>query len=587
MYNETMKRLLRDYQWHALAILWGGAMLLGVAGFAQYALLHDLPNTFWDDLYLTFQLIPMNSGGVQSPLPWMLELARFAIPLLTAAAAVKALLTLFARQIQMLRLRGLSGQVVICGLSRKGFLLAEQFRRQGTPVVVIERDENNDWIESCREQGMYVLLGDASDPTLLSTAGVTRAKGLFAVCDHDGANAEIALRAQQLTQNRSGEPLICLLHVSDPQLCNLLREQEASLEQVPFQLELFNIFERAARNMLQEYPAWNETQIDQETPPHILIVGLGRLGENLLLHVARDWSAQRVRPTARLRVTIVDRHATSKTESLCVRYPKMTKACQLIPIQVEIQSPLFERADFLFNAQNQPDLNAIYICVDNDAIGLQAGLTLTRRIPDASMPIVVRMAEETGLAKLLEFRKNHRKSYRHLFAFGYLNRTCTPELLKNTPRDRLARLNHEEYTQREIQKGADPMNDASIQPWESLDSQYRQANYDYVDHIQRLLEAAGYRIVPLSDWDAPAQRLPAEIALRMAKMEHELWRQDRLAQGWRYADGPKDPVARTNPTLVDWDNLPEDEREKNLAMVNGIPAFLGRVGLQSLQVGLS
>jgi hypothetical protein len=557
-------------------------MLLGVIGFAQHALVYNLPNTFWDDLYLTFQLIPMNSGGVQSPLPWMLEVARFAIPLLTAAAAVKAVLALFARQIQMLRLRGLSGHVVICGLSRKGFLLAEQFRRQDTPVVVIERDENNDWVESCREQGMYVLLGDASDPTLLNTAGVARAKGLFAVCDHDGANAEIALRAQQLTPNRSGEPLICLLHVSDPQLCNLLREQEASLEQVPFQLELFNIFERAARNMLQEYPAWNETQIDQEIPPHILIVGLGRLGENLLLHVARDWSAQRRRPTARLRVTIVDRHANSKTDSLCIRYPKMTHACELRAIQVEIQSPLFECADFLFNAHHQPDLNAIYICVDNDAIGLQAGLTLTRRIPDANTPIVVRMAEETGLAKLLEFRKNHRNSYRHLFAFGYLNRTCTPDLLKNTPRDRLARLNHEEYTQREIQKGISPLNRPSMQPWESLESQFRQTNYNYVDHIQRMLEAAGYRIVPLSDWDAPAQRFPEEIVLQMAKMEHALWVQDLLAQGWRFAAGPKDPVARTHPDLVDWDDLSEDEREKNLAMINSIPAFLGRVGLQSL-----
>ena len=101
-------------------------------------------------------------------------------------------------------------------------------------MVVIERDEENDWLESCREQGMFVLPGDASDPTLLRMAGVTQAEGLFAVCDNDGVNAEIALRAQELVQDRKGDALICQLHVSDPQLCDLLREREMGLEQGAF-----------------------------------------------------------------------------------------------------------------------------------------------------------------------------------------------------------------------------------------------------------------------------------------------------------------------------------------------------------------
>ena len=151
--------------------------------------------------------------------------------------------------------------------------------------------------------------------------------------------------------------------------------------------------------MLQEYPAWDTAHIRPAKPAHILIVGLGRLGENLVLHIARDWWSQQPRPSRRLRVTIIDRHAVKKTESLTIRYPQLSKACELIPLKMEVQSPEFERADFLFDEKNRSVPTAIYICVDDDALGLHAGLTLAQRILQANVPIVVRMAEESGLAQ--------------------------------------------------------------------------------------------------------------------------------------------------------------------------------------------
>jgi hypothetical protein len=575
----------RNYLLYFYVTLAAVLFLLGVVGFARHAAWHNLPLTPFDWVYLTLQLIPMNSGAVAPPVPLELEVARFLIPLLAASAAVQAILRIFREQIHSLKLPWLRGHIIICGLSRKGFLLAGQFRRQGKEVVVIERDEENDWIESCREQGMFVLLGDASDPTLLNTAGVVQAEGLFAVCDNDGANTEIALRAQHLTQNRKADALICLLHVSDPQLCDLLRAQESGLEQAPFRLELFNVFERAARKMLQEYPAWDEAHIQPANPPRILIIGLGRMGENLALHIARDWWSRQTRPMERLRITIIDRNAVQKIESLSIRYPLMNKACELIPLQMEVHSPEFERADFLFNAQSQPDPNAIYICVDDDALGLHAGLTLLGRISESNVPIVVRMAEETGLAKLLEFHRNQHGAYRNLFAFGYLDQTCTPELLKNSPRDLLARLAHEEYIRKQVGTGGIPVEDDSLLPWDKLNEAYRKANYQWADHIPLLLKLIGYKLGPLSDWDAPSfQFTPAQVE-GMARSEHELWCKDRVEDGWRY--GPvKSLETKTSPDLVSWEHRSEAEREKDCLLVRNIPAFLGRAGFQVAKMRL-
>jgi hypothetical protein len=509
-----------------------------------------------------------------------LELVRFLIPAFSAAAAVQTFLRIFREQVNASRLPWLRGHIIICGLSRKGFLLAGQFRKLGKQVVVIERDGENDWIESCREQGIFVLLGDAADPTLLNSAGVAQAEGLFAVCDHDGVNVEIALKAQQLAKNRKGNALICQLHVTDPQLCDLLRERELGFERAPFRLELFNVFERAARNMLQEYPAWKESNLIVGSPPRILLVGLGRMGENLLLHMARDWWNRQPHPSEKVHISIIDRDAVQKIESLNIRYPQINKVCEMVPLQIELHSPEFERAEFLFREQKQLDQHAIYVCLDDDALGLHVGLTLSRHIGDANIPIVVRMAAENGLARLLEFRRNHHGTYPYLFAFDYLGRTCTPDLLKSTPRDQLARFAHSEYIRKQIEVGAASPDDPSMRPWEQLDEVYCKANYQWVDHIPALLITIGYSSAPLSDWDAPVfQFTPDEIEI-LARMEHELWCTDKVADGWQYSSAPKDTDAKTHPDLVSWEHLSELEREKNRLLVANIPAFLGRAGYQ-------
>ena len=73
-------------------------------------------------------------------------------------------------------MRSIGGHIVICGLSRMGYLLASQFSRHGDRVVVIEKHEENIWLESCRGENIPVLVGDAADPGLLKRAGAASAR---------------------------------------------------------------------------------------------------------------------------------------------------------------------------------------------------------------------------------------------------------------------------------------------------------------------------------------------------------------------------------------------------------------------------
>jgi hypothetical protein len=433
------------FQWILLGMLWILSLSLGVTGWMRHSAWHHLPNDIWDNLFLTAQLVSLDSGAAAPPVPLELNIARFALPILTLVTAMKAFFDLFKEQICAVQMRSLSHHLIICGLSRKGFLLVSRFRERGEAVVVIEHDEENDWIESCREQGAFVVVGDAADPTLLRLAGVTRARGLFAVCDNDGINADIAMQARALSEERRSsrgrflerwlmretDPLVCLTHIADPQLCDLLRAQDSGSGDPLHRIELFNVFEQAAHSLLRDYPVWNGDLPRAGESPQVLLVGLGRMGENLLLHAARDWRARQTDPACRLRVTVIDHHALAKTDSLEARYPELYRDCEVTALQMEIRSANFERAGFLLDERGQFCIDRVYVCVDDDALGLHAGLTLLRRIPQGKdIPIVIRMTEEAGLAKLLDDRKNHSGAYRNLFAFGYLDHTCTPDLLE-------------------------------------------------------------------------------------------------------------------------------------------------------------
>ena len=149
----------------------------------------------------------------------------------------------------------LRGHVVICGLGRKGLILARGFLDRGQAVVVIEQDAENDLVRQCRDLGGVVLLGDATERWLLRKAAVPRASCLFALCGDDGVNAEVAVHAAALVADRSGPPLACVLHIFDAQLCALLRERELDASSAGrLRLEFFNTFELGARVLLEENP---------------------------------------------------------------------------------------------------------------------------------------------------------------------------------------------------------------------------------------------------------------------------------------------------------------------------------------------
>lgn len=575
-WRQNLRNWWQEMKWPVLIALAVFALALGYIGFARYAAVKGESPSSLDLIYQTLQLVSMNSGLVPGPINWQLQVARFLIPALTVYTALTALALIFSEQMQVFKLWRIKDHVIICGLGRKGALLVEQFRDLDMDVVVLEQDGGNDWLEISRELGAVVLVGDASDLDLLNQARIDRAKYLIAVMGDDGANAEVAVRAEELVQGRTTGVLTCLIHIVDPQLYDLLREKElGDQDQSRYRLELFNIYDRGARLILKSMGDKGGGQI----PSHILVVGMGKLGESLILQAIKQWRENNRSKNDRLQITVIDRDAQLKAESLCVRFPHLEQVCGLEPLQMEVNSPDYLRAEFLHNPSGQSDVERVYVCLDNDSLGLQASLSLLQQMKTHKVPIVIRMVEDTGLATLLGDGSTHQGSFELIHAFGLLTQTCTADLLLGGTYEVLARELHAIYINDRLATLENGEQHEALVQWEQLPERLKESNRVQAANIRNTLAETGYSINQLRDWEADELVFTLEEVEIMARKEHERWGQERREDGWTH--GPeRDAEEKTNPDLVEWDDLPEEEKEKNRRFVRGLPHSLARAGFQ-------
>jgi voltage-gated potassium channel Kch len=505
------------------------------------------------------------------------------------------------------RLSHMVNHVVICGLGRKGMLLARGFLERGYNVVAIELDETNLSIADLRQLGAIVLTGDATDPELLARARVLTAEDLIAVCGDDDTNADVVIHTNELVRDRAGDPLQGLAHIVDPLLCDLFKRLEVgAVHTGGFRLQFFNVFDGAARALLQAHPPFDPG--GSEPVGEVLVVGLGHIGQRLIFNLGRNWRERYRASGERLGITIVDKDADRVQETLTTRHPQLATLCTLTAHAIEHRSAAFHLGRFLRRRALAPDseeaesrldeleaveamadqaalapgFSVVYVALQDDAASLSAALELRQKIHDLSVPVVACMDESTGLVRLLEGVDGTANRIEGLRAFRVLDQTCTPALLLDSTNEILARAHHEDFLRHELAAGHTAATNSSIVPWDELPEEKRESSRQAVDHIPVKLHAVGCDVEPMTDWDAELfEFTPAEIET-LAEMEHERWMAERTRGGYTY--GPiRDDVAHTHPDLLPWGSLSEEAKDKDRTFIRGLPAYLAGVGFQVIR----
>jgi len=169
---------------------------------------------------------------------------------------------------------------------------------------------------------------------------------------------------------------------------------------------------------------------------------------------------------------------------------------------------------------------------------------------------------------------------------GFFRHLLAQQVMFKAHREKLAQLIHETY--REDQKKAGRLNDdPAMQPWEALRKDLKESNRLQADQIPDKLTAVRCVFLPVVGRKARKFEFTKEEVEFLAEMEHARWMAEKLTKEWVF--GPKkDDKAKpypTHPALLPWDQLGEEDKDKDRNTVRAIPEFLAAAGFEIHRVG--
>ncbi len=508
-----------------------------------------------------------------TPIPWQLEVARWSGPFATIFAAFLGIFSLFRQQMQVLGLRFGPSHVIVCGLGRTGFQLVHCLRKTGKRVVVIEKNAQNPQVETCREMGAIVILGDARDQFILLKAGIMRANHLIVLSGEDSTNLEILVQGRDLAFSRR-EKLNLTAHIDDLQLYSLVSLQEFPAQTGGVRFEFFNISDSWALSALRSCP------ITTNQSPHLLLVGMNDIAERLVLQAARQWSL--ASKSEKLQITVADKQAGEKITILYRNNSLIKETCHFSFIDCSVTSLDFDPETFIHNPDSK-SYSHCYICLKESGIALNAGFTLANLFSRANLDIIIRLNGEPGLSKMLKVIRLEGNGRLHLL--DCLDNVYTQDLIEFGNNELLARVIHEEYVKEQILLGKNPETLPVLLPWEKISEEYKIANRHQADGIGAKLTAIGCTVVPWVHFNAEHFSFFPEEIETLARLEHIRWCEERISHGWRF--GPKrDDKKKLHPSLIPWDdaNFSESEKQKDRDTIQRIPKYLALTGFEIVRI---
>lgn len=543
-------------QWLLLAVLAVTALVLGHVGHIRYFDGLGKTRSFFDLVYLDIRLFAF-STAVDPPLPWELQVARYLAPLVGGFSALKAMATLFRDRLDQVHQLVVRDHVIVVGAGDKGRTVATALLDAGQRVVVVEQEPSLADITVLRAHGAVVTHGDGRDRKILELAGVQRARAVIVLCGDDGINAEIAARVQQTASERLRRELVCIAHIVDPELCQLLRLRELEEQAVRgadgLVLDFLNVDLAAAHDIALGYLPHPKGDV-------VVVVGATPLAARLITALHHRAGAESC-----LRVVVVDPHATEVIARYRDHHPD-AEQWDLIPVDAGAVTAVAD-AGSVSNA---------YVCGGDDGQVLETALQLDHLLcPSARITAV--FAHPDGLASLA--RSIEHTSARRMRPYVLLDLLASPEVLRPWTIEALARAAHDSYRAARAKAGDRDVRDLVMRSWEDLPEFIRESNRAQARSIVAKLRRVGAVVIP--DDGGPRDRFAFtsdELEL-LARDEHRRWCDERTADGW--TQGERDPLTKRTPYLVGWEALPESVREYDREAVRAIPALLAAAGFRA------
>ena len=554
-----------------------GAIALGL-GFWGWSLRH--PAAGWDgvlnNVFRTLQLITLQfPTSFEGSLPWQLQIARLALPVVAVLATLHVLIGAVTRPMRLALLPLAKEHVLVCGVEALTLDALKALAKEGQrKIVVVAATMDPARRETLEGLGLTVAERDLRQPELFEGLNLPKAAAVFLTGEDEVANLNLAVLAMKAARGRPAEfPPLELAVLVDRE--DLAQEMDAALDAMAraakVQYHRLCPDREGLRLELQCFaPVFRKRQpSDLDRRSHVLVVGLHGHWEQVLAQLilaCQDHPEQ----TPLLTLVLDEAEAAALAEwraarpqlPLVAEIAVLPRGASLLPEKAPLAGPL------------PPDLAVV---LRPDAQALAAALALRRLGLDISAPVLVRQSREDRVLSHLGDAKGKGGEtggrLSKVVAFGGMIRHETIARVLDRKGEELAMALHEAYREK---MGAPPEGSPQfVDPWEKLPENARDANRAAADHAAILLAAAGLRSADEVQLDAEAKaKLRAvEMVERLARIEHRRWMAERIGSGWRHGK-PRDNDLRFHPSLCPYDFLEEAEREKDRQAVLKLIALL-------------
>lgn len=485
----------------------------------------------------------------------------------------------------------LSEHVIICGLSARSEILAEDLAKAGQAVLIIDLNPQDAVLGKQRQNGIHVIGGDAREAEVLFGAGIKRAKRVICLTQGDEINFSIVERIRSMISGadfipKDGFEVHC--HVASLRL----REQLAGMElfvqgqlnqdgKVVGRFRQFSIDHCAAGELLRLFPPERGIPRErQRDATHILLTGSGAVVESLLLHIAKVchyWSVNPVEGVLpSVQVTLFSPDGAAIRERMCSIYSGLEIWINLEVVSESLEQPAAQR--LLEERLKECPVSQCFIVDQTPLSTISKALHLLERfnsLLSGKGVVVAVIPPHNEPFELSEWNNDPR-----LKAFD-LYSACKADSVVGETTDRLAIDIHNAYfnSQRTKDFIEGPLSDGTaMHPWQNLNEWYRNSNRSQVAHIDVKLRALGYEMVKLEELGRGAefQVTPDELE-SLGEMEHRRWMAFHLLGGWQYGVH-RDNKRKIHPSLKPYAELLESEKQKDRETILGLPRQLESIG---------
>ena len=368
------------------------------------------------------------------------------------------------------------------------------------------------------------------------------------------------------------DSLECNLHIKKTESLHILRNNRlVKNTNDKFSLNVFSVYENAARDLYQNHPPdLDGLSASCKKFVQLIIFGFGQAGEALALQAALNGNYLNSKKSPP-RVVVFDRKATELVDDFITRYPKYEKYCKLIPISMDVESPLLltELGPFL----ETPDaLNTVVLCFDSRTKNMLLGLQIDNLIQpqsedsDQQQSIPIQIFSRTDDDEAFIGLTNN------IMPYSKSSSVCSKDAIQGIELDKMAKAYHKNYL--EIRRQKDDFGKGAADfCWEELSQEYQDSNRKAADHIGVKLRGIGFTIASKKDDRDEVDNPETKFSL-LYELEHRRWNAERFLAGWTHAE-EKNNLTRQTPYLVDWKELDPDIKKYDIEAVDSIPAILG------------